>query len=146
MEKTKYSARWPRDRPLMVGVLALLLSFAATGAVSGRPTYFGVRPFFVVSESMEPTIRKGQFVLAVPIDGSEISAGDIAVYAVSFGDSAFIKKNVIHRVVAVTPHGTVIFKGDNNRKTDPEVPLSAVRYRIVLYETPRSISFIGSGF
>ena len=102
MKIEKSSTGRARDKPRIGGkaaVAALLLSFAVTGAVSGKPSYFGVRPFFVVSESMEPAIHKGQFVLAVPVEAGEIRPGDIAVYAVSFGGSAFFRKAMSQQTV-----------------------------------------------
>lgn len=87
-----------------VVIIYLLLSVA--------PFIFGIRPYIVLSASMEPTIMTGALGYINTKDCDDISTGDIVAY--TMGD----KITVIHRVIGVNEDGTYITKGDNNEKED----------------------------
>lgn len=160
-------------------VLALAVSFVVTGLVTGTPTYFGVRPFVVVSESMEPTLHVGQVVWAVPVKAEGLQVGDIVVYSSPlFGKDSgkhasdgwengkitkfrgtgekntttnsqnaprcgwVLCKNTIHRIKVLNPNGTAVLRGDNNSKDDDTLVSTDIRYKAVLYETPKIVSFL----
>lgn len=100
-----------------------LLSLLITGIITQKPTIFGYRPFFILTESMIPTIPVHSVVIGKPIDPDDIQIGDIVSY-----------KNhvtIIHRVIDITDEGFV-FKGDNNPSPDREVITSdQIGYKII---------------
>ncbi len=112
-------------------ILALsVCSFILTGIFTGIPTIFDIRPYFIMTESMEPAIHRYSLVLTVPAETSDLNQGDIAVYLAG-GTPAF-GFHVIHRIVNITEEG-FIFKGDHNPHADPEaVPPERVMYRVIL--------------
>ena len=63
--------------------ILILASILVTTLLTGTPSIFGFRPMFVVSESMEPVIKKHQFILAVVVDAEEVKVGDIVGIKVS---------------------------------------------------------------
>ena len=117
---------------LACGALSLAAaSFLVTGLCFGKPTVLGIRPYFILTESMEPVIRQYQFVLTVPTEADEVSIGDIIVYK-KRGSAAF-GYHVIHRIIAVGEGGFVL-KGDNNRDADQNVVFpEQVMYRVIFY-------------
>ena len=60
------------------------------------PSFFGYKPFIVLSGSMEPTINTGDLAISKEIDTSTLKVGDI----ISFK----IKDNIVvtHRIVEIT--------------------------------------------
>ncbi len=78
--------------------------------------FFGFRPAFVPSHSMEPLINQGDVVLVGPVDASTVKVGDIVLYEMSN------RQRVLHRVVDVKTGEDggreFIFKGDNNNAED----------------------------
>jgi signal peptidase len=78
--------------------------------------FFGFRPAFVPSHSMEPLINQGDVVLVGPVHADTVKVGDIVLYEMSN------KQRVLHRVVKIdtTAEGgrEFYFKGDNNNAED----------------------------
>lgn len=96
------------------------------------PKIFGYRMFTVVSESMEPTLYRGDVVFGYPISKlSDVSKGDVIVYTTS--DKQL--QRIIHRVVYKDTMG-VYTLGDNNIKKDSLVTesqlLCKVDYKVPL--------------
>ncbi len=85
-------------------IIYLLLSVA--------PFAFGIRPYIVLSASMEPTIMTGALGYIDTKDCDDINTGDIVAY--TMGD----EMTVIHRIVSINDDGTYTTKGDNNEKED----------------------------
>lgn len=85
-------------------IIYLLLSVA--------PLLFGIRPYIVLSASMEPTIMTGALGYINTRDCDDISTGDIVAY--TMGD----EMTIIHRIVGENEDGTYITKGDNNESED----------------------------
>ena len=110
-----------------VGILA---GYIISGIVTGRASVLGYRAFFVMSESMEPTIRTHQFVVGRVADVGDIDIGDIVAYR---RDDRILRKMVIHRVVGFGESGGVILQGDNNTSSDPPIEAGRVMYEIILY-------------
>ena len=94
---------------VMTAVIALAIFWFSFG-------FFGYRPAFVPSHSMEPHINQGDVVLVGPIDANAVKVGDIVLYQMPN------KQKVLHRVIAITrtDQGTreFTFKGDNNNTPD----------------------------
>ena len=109
--------------------LIVLFSLAFTKLTTGHANVFGYRIFYIMSESMEPTIMTNQFTIAKAISPEAVEIGDIIAY--DRGDIV-----VIHRVVEVdvTATGRVFyFQGDNNDFVDDPVYEEQIMYEIVIY-------------
>lgn len=78
--------------------------------------FFGFRPAFVPSHSMEPLIQQGDVVLLGPVSAEGVEVGDIIMYELPN------RQRVLHRVHEITTDENgariFIFKGDNNNTTD----------------------------
>jgi signal peptidase I len=101
---------------------ALLWVVAVFGALSGALFLANlagwVQPLVVVSGSMQPEIRRGDLLLAVPVAVADVEVGEVAsLPSESTGDL------VTHRVTAVSrdgPDHLIEMAGDANKVTDPE--------------------------
>jgi signal peptidase len=95
---------------VLTAVISLVIFWFSFG-------FFGFRPAFVPSHSMEPLIQQGDVVLLGPISAGEVAVGDIVMYELSN------RQRVLHRVHEITTgengERIFIFKGDNNNTTDP---------------------------
>lgn len=115
--------------------ILILASILVTTLLTGTPSIFGFRPMFVVSESMEPVIKKYQFILAVVVDAEEVKAGDIVGIKVK-DENALFSKLLVHRIIGINEDGTLILKGDANPTSleyEKHVAIEDVKYRIILY-------------
>ena len=104
---------------LMDIVLAALIIFLAVPllakAATGYATFFGYKPIYILTDSMEPVIPAGSWVVGVPARAGEIAVGDVAAYRKENGTK--LQPVIIHRVVGITEKG-FIFQGDNNGLPD----------------------------
>ena len=124
-------SRWIRAGRIAVKAIVILAvtSFVLTGICTGTPSFFGYRLFFIMSESMEPTIMTHQFVVGKTLSEEEdIEIGDIVAYEKGEG---LIRKTVIHRVIEKPDNGSYILKGNNNTNPDLPVDRGHILYRIV---------------
>ena len=99
---------------ILIVIISVLIGFAIyiwNAQMVGKtiPMPFGFGLAEVVSDSMDPTIKKGDVIMVVPQD--EYKVGDI----VAFHDSIGI---LTHRIYSENEDGTFATKGDNNRSTD----------------------------
>jgi signal peptidase len=74
----------------------------------------------VISESMEPTINKGDLIIVVSVDEDKIAEEDIIVFnnylpTVSGG---YAQAEVVHRYIDTGIDGDYITQGDNNSSVD----------------------------
>lgn len=78
--------------------------------------FFGFRPTFIPSHSMEPVIKQGDVVLVGPIEPSQVRVDDIILYEMSNG------QQILHRVIEIqfTDAGQrrFVMQGDNNNTAD----------------------------
>lgn len=114
-------------------ILAALVLFLAvpllTKAVTGYATFFGYKPIYVLTDSMEPVIPAGSWVVGVPVRAEKIAVGDVAAYRKENGTK--LQPTIIHRVVGITESG-FIFQGDNNGLPDSRiVRAEQIMYRII---------------
>jgi signal peptidase I len=68
--------------------------------------------YFYSGRSMRGTFRLGDRLVVTPVALTDVRPGDIVVYY----DSCF-EKEIVHRVIAVSPNGLVT-RGDSNRCVD----------------------------
>jgi len=99
----------------ILGVIIFLLA-----ALIWVPRMFGMNTYYVSSDSMEPTIRKGSLAFTQQVELKDIRVGeDVLVFT-----SPVNQKNFMHRVIYINKTEQLIFtKGDNNNVADP-VPAS----------------------
>lgn len=93
---------------IMIGILIL-------------PMIFGVRPFVVLSGSMEPVIHTGSLCyINQNVESTDIVTGDVIAFNI---DDA----TVVHRVIGFDEDGRFITKGDANEVQDLS-PVSSTNY------------------
>jgi len=99
---------------LTIGSISVIL-LILLGTALGQPVLFS----FVVSDSMSPTIEKGDGFVAIPSQVSgEVQRGDVVVYEAQELSGGGL---TTHRVVGKTDAG-YITKGDANPFTDQDGP------------------------
>ncbi len=99
------------------------LSFSVLFAMSNdkNKSIFGYRYYSILSNSMEPSYKKGDMVFVKLIPYDKVKIGD----AVSFVINTRSNTTVTHRVVDILPNGCAdgttgfVTKGDNNKEKDP---------------------------
>jgi signal peptidase len=98
--------------------------------------------FVVVSGSMAPTLRTGDLVVVEPGVPGSYRPGDVITYREA------ARGRITHRVVARTPAGDYITRGDANRVADSDaVPAAAIdgRVRWVVPLAGRPLLWAGQG-
>lgn len=115
---------------IILSVLALFLMVPLlTKASTGYATFFGYKPIYILTDSMEPVIPAGSWVVGVPARGEEMAVGDVAAYRKENGTR--LQPTIIHRVVGITESG-FIFQGDNNEQPDSQiVKADQIMYKII---------------
>jgi len=78
------------------------------------PSFFGWKPFIVLSGSMETQIMTGDIVVVKEIDTAVLKEGDI----IAFKDDEVVITHRIERIEEVDGETRYITKGDNNNKED----------------------------
>lgn len=121
---------------LYIGILVGFVYAARNGL-------FGYRVVRVISNSMQPIIQKGDFILCKDVKSpDDIVIGEI--YCYERGD-----KTILHRLVDITEDGYYIFKGDNNLSNDNVyVTIDNIVYREikVLFNFDLLVDWIGGLF
>ncbi|WP_187365084.1 signal peptidase I [Cellulosimicrobium cellulans] len=136
------------DRPtrVLLGAQRVLLDVAAVVGVLSLLAVvlcllLSVRPAIVVSGSMEPTIPVGALTLARTVPADTVAVGDVVTVPRHERDGL-----VTHRVVQVTPAGTVagtsggtavelVLQGDANDERDAR-PYTVTEVGRVLWTVP----------
>lgn len=112
---------------LILFFISVISSSFITKQITGKSTVFGYKPFYIMSESMDPVIKVGHIVISKPINANDIDIGDIIAYKTP-------SKTVIHRVIKINDDETYEFKGDNNKTqipSDIHVTANQIQYKIV---------------
>ncbi len=78
------------------------------------PSFFGWKPFIVLSGSMETQIMTGDVVVVKEVDNSTLKEGDI----IAFKDDEVVITHRIERIEVVDGETRYITKGDNNNTED----------------------------
>ena len=91
--------------------LLFLVIVAAVVGMVVLPYFFKIKPYVVLSGSMEPTVPTGS-MLWINTNDRYVEVGDIAAYELPDGGAY-----VTHRIVG-TKEGNYVFKGDANDTED----------------------------
>ena len=105
----------------IVAVLTVIILIMVAGFTA--PRLFGIKPFVVLSGSMEPTIPTGSCVFVNTKD-TDVDEGDIITFSLSTGEDSSVF--VTHRVNKITDDGLIQTKGDNNDSPDGYLESDAV--------------------
>ena len=102
-------------------LLSIIISISSITAKSnnGVPDLFGYTPFSVQTDSMKPTLNKGDYIFVEECDPESLEVGDVVTYFTLIQDNRAVNT---HRIVDVINDGGVIqyrTQGDN-KETNPE--------------------------
>ena len=92
---------------------SIILEVILSGVEGRTPQFFGYSVSYVPTESMEPTIKPGEYVLSQKTTFDNVNVDDIIIYKSSEG------RFIIHRVINKTEE-YLICQGDNNPIADSE--------------------------
>lgn len=96
---------------LLISIVILVDSYTHPDEV---PSFFGWKPFIVLSGSMETQISAGDIVVVKEIDTNELKKGDI----IAFKDGNIVITHRIDEVTEIDGKTQYITKGDNNNTQD----------------------------
>lgn len=96
---------------LLMSIVILVDSYTHPNEV---PSFFGWKPFIVLSGSMETQISAGDIVVVKEIDTNELKKGDI----IAFKDGNIVITHRIDEVTEIDGKKQYITKGDNNNTQD----------------------------
>ena len=96
---------------LLISIVILVDSYTHPNEV---PSFFGWKPFIVLSGSMETQISAGDIVVVKEIDTNELKKGDI----IAFKDGNIVITHRIDEVTEIDGKTQYITKGDNNNTQD----------------------------
>lgn len=103
-------------------IAAFLLIYIGIMAVAPDKTLsiFNFKISTVISESMEPTINKGDLIVVVGAKEEQIEEEDIIVFYnyLPTTSGGFAKAEVVHRYVDTNLDGSYVTLGDNNDAID----------------------------
>ena len=101
---------------LVIIFAAIMITIGLSSRVSKRlPRFFGYSFGVVPSESMQPTLMAGDYIIIKSWSFSDIVVGGIVVYFYE-PDGIYI----VHRVIERLESGDLIVQGDNNLGPDPD--------------------------
>lgn len=104
----------PLPRPLRILVVAAAVLIAAVLLAAFVFFLAGGRWFIVQTPSMGETAPVGTLLLTTPTNG-EVAVGDI----ITFRPPTSPAEVYTHRIIAISPEGTITTRGDINGATDP---------------------------
>ncbi len=91
--------------------------------------FFSIKPSFVPSHSMEPSISPGSIVITRDVAAEDIEVGDVVLYRLG-------REAVLHRVIARWPNGTFTTQGDANNTADPQAVQPAQIEGRLMFDIP----------
>lgn len=135
MKKSKFGKAVNWFLTILVLVLAVFVVFKVVYArIKGEPVYlFDYMFLVVVSDSMEPELMVGDFIVAQKVPIETVHVGDNAVFTASAG-SAISGKNVVHKVInakwEAEGNGSKFYLTTQGIKagTTPDEPFGADRF------------------
>lgn len=126
---------------IFILVIIAFFSLLAQSLGGKKPNVFGYRLYFVLTDSMEPTLKVNDVLLSEAITSvdevkSKVKEGDIITFVAEYG----IQRGMLitHRVVEGVHYDTtyeryvVLTKGDNiSASVDPPIPLENIQAKMV---------------
>ena len=102
-------------------LLSIIISISSITAKAnnGVPDLFGYTPFSVQTDSMKPTLSKGDYIFVEKCDTETLQVGDVITYFTMIQGNRAINT---HRIVDVMENNGMLFyqtQGDNT-ETNPE--------------------------
>jgi signal peptidase len=102
-------------------LLSIIISISSITAKAnnGVPDLFGYTPFSVQTDSMKPTLSKGDYIFVEKCDTETLQVGDVITYFTMIQGNRAINT---HRIVDVIEDNGMLFyqtQGDN-KETNPE--------------------------
>lgn len=117
------------DAGCILAALALLTLAVGVGLV---PRLMGLSSYVITSQSMEPTLRRGDLLFTRPVTVDEVEPGDVVVFLT--GED----KPVTHRVYSVDPlTRTLRTKADASNRLDPVPVTEAELLGKAVYRIPQ---------
>lgn len=115
---------------LVVFLLGLIISVFVQKGQGKEPSVFGLRIYYIVTDSMEPNIKVGDIILCKNFNGGEtaLTEGDVVTF---IEDSGALKgQPITHRIVKAPYEENgrlyIVTKGDNAPGEDAPTPLTDV--------------------
>ena len=107
-------------------------NFLNSSESGDKPTVFGYRPVYVLTGSMEPTMKTNSIMITKEVESiDELSVGDIITYHVKTDKDKTLR--ITHRIQMINEDGTIITKGDNNPREDATpLTMDNVEAKVVL--------------
>jgi signal peptidase len=131
---------WKRELLEDAAILVIAVAIVLGGQL-GLQLYLGTStPLLAVeSESMEPTLYRGDLVIVRAVDVQTLQVGDIIIFNASSWTSSNVP--VVHRIIQMNVSGELEFttKGDNNPGPDPH----PARASAVLGKVVGSVRYLG---
>ncbi|MFV0485284.1 MAG: signal peptidase I [Candidatus Saccharimonadales bacterium] len=129
---------------IFLSICLLILAAAAFLAIdaktNNRPiSVFGHQFYFVVTGSMEPTIKTNGVAVAKQQDFANVAVGDI----IAFRSEAMNGQVAIHRVIALSDDGATT-QGDNNNNPDGGFVTSDNFQGIIVHKTNITADYLAS--
>lgn len=126
---------------IFILVIIAFLSLTMQSLGGKKPDIFGYRLYFVLTDSMEPTLKVNDVLISEVISSTDevkekIEEGDIITFVAEYG----IQKGmtITHRVVqgvhydSTVDRYVVLTKGDNeNASVDPPIPIENIQAKMV---------------
>lgn len=102
---------------LIIAASACLVVYATIQSKKGKAaSVFGRYVLQIVTGSMDPTLKEGDFIIVRKTDPDEIEAGDIISF---YSEEDDVRgKIVTHRVEKINPDGSFTTRGDANPASD----------------------------
>lgn len=106
---------------VVVIIFSIMCSFSAyvSKVGSGVPSFFGIRPFAIQSDSMKPFFSKGDLVIDYKVDDPrELQVGDVITFWTIIEGQQVLNT---HRITQITDYENYLYfdtKGDANSRED----------------------------
>ena len=122
---------------LVVIMIACTVLLVVLKFVGETPSVFGYNFYYILTGSMEPTVKVGDIILSKEAKPDELEVGDVVTFK---GESGELRDKIVtHRIQSVYRENGqlyVVTKGDANTANDPairaEAIMSVMKYKVPL--------------
>jgi len=103
---------------ILLGIFCSFTAFVAKSG-SGVPSFFGIRPFSIQTESMEPFFSKGDLIIDTVVkDPAELKVGDVITFWTVIQGERVLNSHRIIQIEDYENYLSFVTKGDNNTVED----------------------------